>query len=125
MAGTTYGAGVETSETKKAPLIESVLRTSTTISSRVNSSSENIPTLMEPRSRRCLVIARVSTPWIPTIFWLINSDSKDLSLRQFDVRVDGFLTTKPATQIFEDSLSAVFTPVLPICGAVITTTCLK
>ena len=61
-AGITTTCGVETSRTKYAPVIASALRTSTTISSRESSNPEKIPTRIDPRSRRCRVIARVSTP---------------------------------------------------------------
>ena len=53
---------IETSFTRKAPDIASAFRTSTTISSRESSKPEKIPTRIAPRSRKCLVIARVSTP---------------------------------------------------------------
>ena len=121
---TMYGFEVVTSEAKNAPLIGCVFRTFTTISSLLNSVSLKMPTRIAPRSLRCRVIALVSTPWIPTTPESINSSSKDFSLRQLLVIDDGLRTTKPATQIFEDSLSALFMPVLPICGAVITTICL-
>ena len=40
-----------------------------------------------------------------------------------DARGDGSRTTKPLTQMRSDSASSSLTPVLPMCGAVITTTC--
>ena len=121
---TTYDFFVVTSDARKAPLIGVIFRTLITISSLVNPVSLKIPTRIAPRSLRCLVIARVSTPWMPTTSDSIKSSSKLFSLRQLLVMVEGFRTTKPATQIFDDSLSIEFTPVLPICGAVITTICL-
>ena len=119
-----YVFGVDTSLTKKAPAIGSAFRTSTTISSRERSKPEKIPTRIAPRSRKCLVIARVSTPWIPTIPCSMSSASRSFCARQLDVSDEGLRTTKPATQIFSDSLSKSLTPVLPMCGAVMMTICL-
>ena len=109
-----YVLSVETSSARKAPLICGLLRTLITISSRDKSVCENIPTRIAPRSRKCRVIARVSTPLIPTIPCSIKSSSNVRSLRQLLEIGEGFLTTKPLTQICLDSSSGVFMPVLPI-----------
>ena len=44
-------------------------------------------------------------------------------LRQLDGTRAGSRTTNPLTQMRGDSWSSSFMPVLPMCGAVITTTC--
>ena len=53
-------------------------------------------------------------PEIPTMSCSISTSTKSTSLRQLLVIGDGFLTTKPETQILELSLSKVFIPVFPI-----------
>ena len=77
---------------------------------------------MAPRSRRCRVRARVSMPLMPTTPWSRSASSRDRCDRHEDGRRAGSRTTYPLTQIFEDSGSSSFMPVLPTCGAVITTT---
>ena len=52
-----------------------------------------------------------------------SSDSSERAERQLEGIRAGSRTTYPLTQIFEDSSSSSFQPVLPTCGAVITTTC--
>ena len=81
-----------------------------------------IPTRMAPRSRRCRVSARVSMPLIPTTPCSRSSSSRERTERQFDGTRAGSRTTYPLTQILRDSGSSSLTPVLPMCGAVITTT---
>ena len=81
-----------------------------------------IPTRMAPRSRRCRVSARVSMPLIPTTPCCTSSSSRLPVERQLAGRRAGSRTTKPATHIRLLSSSSPFTPVLPMCGAVMTTT---
>jgi hypothetical protein len=81
-----------------------------------------IPTRIAPRSRRCRVSARVSTPLMPTTPWRTSSSSRLPVARQLAGRRAGSRTTKPATHILRLSSSSPLTPVLPMCGAVMTTT---
>ncbi len=81
-----------------------------------------MPTRIAPRSRRCRVSARVSMPLMPTTPWLLSSSSSERCERQLDGTRAGSRTTNPATQICFDSGSSSLTPVLPMCGKVITTT---
>ena len=120
-AGTTYGSLVLTSAERLAPDISAEPRTR---SSRASDevSVEEMPTRMAPRSRRCRVRARVSMPLMPTTPWSRSASSRDRRDRHEDGRRAGSRTTYPLTQIFEDSGSSSFMPVLPTCGAVITTT---
>ena len=69
----------------------------------------------------CRVTARVSTSAMPTIPCARSSSSSSRRERQLDARLAPSRTTKPATQIREDSGSSSLTPVLPMCGAVMTT----
>ena len=92
-----------TSAARKAPCIGALLRTRTTISSRVSAVSLKIPTRIAPRSRICRVKARVSTPAIPTTSDSIKACSSDPELRQLLGAGDGFRTTKPETHILSDS----------------------
>ena len=82
-----------------------------------------MPTRIAPRSRRCRVSARVSMAEMPTTPWSRSSSSRLRCERQLDGRRAGSRTTYPLTQIRADSGSSSFMPVLPTCGAVITTTC--
>jgi hypothetical protein len=61
-------------------------------------------------------------PLIPTTPWFTSSSSRLPVARQFDGRRAGSRTTNPATHILRLSSSSPFTPVLPMCGAVMTTT---
>ena len=81
-----------------------------------------MPTRIAPRSRRCRVSARVSMPEMPTTPCSRSSSSRVRLARQLDERRAGSRTTYPLTQILRDSGSSSFMPVLPTCGAVITTT---
>jgi len=81
------------------------------------------PTRMAPRSRRWRVSARVSMPLMPTMPCSRRSSASGRRARQLELARDGSRTTYPATQIRADSGSSSFTPVLPMCGAVMTTTC--
>jgi hypothetical protein len=81
-----------------------------------------MPTRIAPRSRRWRVSARVSTPAMPTTPCVSSSSSSVRRLRQLLGTRLGSRTTYPLTQIRRDSGSSSFTPVLPMCGAVITTT---
>ncbi len=122
-AGTTYGSGVVTSPARSAPAIEGDSRTTASISaSVVTASPEKMPARIAPRSRRCRVRARVSTSLMPTTPWATSSSARSRADRQLDERRAGSRTTYPATQIRDDSSSSSFHPVLPMCGAVITTT---
>ena len=113
-ASITYVEFVETSSARKAPLICGDFRTLTTISSLVSAEFEKIPTRIAPRSRRCRVIARVSTLLIPTIPCSNKSSSSERFARQLLTTGDGFRTTNPLTQICLDSSSGIFMPVLPM-----------
>jgi hypothetical protein len=62
-------------------------------------------------------------PAIPTTFSSFSRAERLPRDRQFDADRAGSRTTYPATQIRSDSSSSSLTPVLPMCGAVITTTC--
>ena len=55
--------------------------------------------------------------------WPFSWSSSERVARQFDGTRAGSRTTYPATQIFCDSSSSSFTPVLPMCGAVWVTIC--
>ena len=59
---------------------------------------------------------------MPTTDWARSSSSSERTERQFDGIRDGSRTTYPATQIRPDSSSSSFQPVLPMWGAVATTT---
>ena len=80
-----------------------------------------MPARMAPRSRRCRVSARVSMPLIPTTPWATSASSRLPVARQLDGLLAGSRTTNPATHIRELSSSSPFTPVLPMCGAVMVT----
>ena len=84
-------------------------------------SPEKIPARMAPRSRRCRVSARVSTSQSPTTPASTSSSSSSRRARQEEARRAGSRTTYPATQMRPDSGSSSLTPVLPMCGAVMTT----
>ncbi len=121
LAGTTYVSAVDTSPASSAPAISD--DASTRSSNRSGSASVvEIPTRIAPRSRRWRVRARVSTPEMPTTPWARSSSSSERRERQLDGTRAGSRTTYPATQICRDSGSSSLTPVLPMCGAVITTT---
>ena len=121
-ASTTYGLAVVTSADRFAPTICGERRTR---SSRAAGSSSTLemPTRIAPRSRRCRVSARVSTPLMPTTPSAASRSSSPPSARQLELIRAGSRTTYPATQIRSDSSSSPLTPVLPMCGAVCTTTC--
>ena len=121
-AGTTYASLVDTSVASSAPVI------SADPSTRCRSASGSVsvvemPTRIAPRSRRCRVSARVSIPEMPTTPCSCSSSSRERFERQLDARRAGSRTTYPLTQMRLDSGSSSFMPVLPTCGAVITTTC--
>jgi hypothetical protein len=61
-------------------------------------------------------------PLMPTTPWSRNASPRDLRERHEDGRRAGSRTTYPATQMRDDSGSSSFMPVLPTCGAVMTTT---
>ncbi len=61
-------------------------------------------------------------PEMPTTPCAASSSSSERRERQLDGTRAGSRTTYPETQILFDSGSSSFTPVLPTCGAVITTT---
>ena len=113
---------METSPDRSAPAISA--EPSTRDSSASGSDSvEEIPTRMAPRSRRCRVSALVSIPEMPTTPWSRSSSSSVRFARQLDETRAGSRTTYPDTQILRDSGSSSLMPVLPMCGAVMTTTC--
>ena len=120
-AGTTYASAVETSPASSAPAISAEPRTRSSSAAGSDSVVE-MPTRIAPRSRRWRVRARVSMPVMPTTPWSRSSSSRLRVARQLETRRAGSRTTYPATQIRRDSGSSSFTPVLPMCGAVITTT---
>jgi hypothetical protein len=62
-------------------------------------------------------------PLIPTTPCCTSASSRVPVARQFAARRAGSRTTKPDTQMRRLSSSSPLTPVLPMCGAVITTTC--
>lgn len=112
-----------TSAERSAPCISGVWRTlASIVPSSGSASPEKMPTRMAPRSRRCRVSARVSIPLMPTTRWATSSSSSERTERQLEGIRAGSRTTKPETQIRCDSGSSSFTPVLPMCGAVMTTT---
>ena len=113
-----------TSDVRSAPTIDGLDRTSDNSSStgRLAAGPLKMPTRIAPASRRCRVNARVSIPAIPTTPYVRRSSSKVRCARQFDTIRDGSRTTYPDTQMRSDSGSSSFMPVLPTCGAVITTT---
>ena len=78
-----------------------------------------------PRSRRCLVSARVPVIAMPVTPSARSSSSRPRAARQLDAILAGSLTTYPLTQIRRDSGSSSLTPVFPMCGAVIVTICLQ
>jgi hypothetical protein len=68
--------------------------------------------------------AGVDASQIPTTPWLRRARPRGTAAeRQLDGRSAGSRTAYPATQMREDSSSSSFQPVLPTCGAVMTTTC--
>jgi hypothetical protein len=130
-AGTTYGSGVVTSPARSAPVIGGAARTTSTNSATEAEAEadaeadgpEKIPARIAPRSRRCRVTERVSTPLIPTTPASTSSSASSRRDRQLEARRAGSRTTYPATQMRRDSPSSSLTPVLPMCGAVWTTIC--
>ena len=92
-------------------------------SGRSAAAPEKTPPRMAPCSRTCRVTARVSTPLMPTIPCARSSSTSSRCDRQFEALRAGSRTTNPDGQIRRDSLSSSLTPVLPMCGAVITTIC--
>ena len=112
---------METSPASSEPAIspDSLTRASSASASVV---VLEMPTRIAPRSRRWRVKARVSTPEMPTTPWARSSSSRERVARQLLGTRAGSRTTYPATQICRDSGSSSLTPVLPTCGAVITTT---
>ncbi len=91
-AGTTYASAVETDSLRFSPLISPDSRTRS--SSRSGSVSVvEMPTRIAPRSRRCRVSARVSTPLMPTTPWSRRSSSRVRWLRQLDGTRAGSRTT--------------------------------
>ncbi len=67
-AGTTYSSAVVTSAVRSAPAIGGLASTAACMAAKPCSAAppEKIPARIAPRSRRCRVRARVSTPLIPT-----------------------------------------------------------
>ena len=65
----------------------------------------------------------VRDPALRPSSWRSTGSLEDELERQFDARRAGSRTTNPATQMRVDSSSSSFTPVLPTCGAVMTTIC--
>ena len=59
-------------------------------------STVEMPTRMAPRSRRCRVSARVSTPLIPTTPWATSSSSRLPVARQLAGRRAGSRAAEPA-----------------------------
>ena len=93
-AGTTYGFGVVTAGARSAPIIAGLARTRSSSASTSSAASLlPIPQRMEPRSRRCRVSARVSTPAMPTTPAASRSSSRDRSARQLLAIRDGSRTT--------------------------------
>ena len=112
---------MDTSPASSAPVISAEPRTRSSSASGSVSVVE-MPTRIAPRSRRWRVSARVSTPVMPTTPCSRSSSSRLRRARQLDARRAGSRTTYPATQILRDSGSSSLTPVLPMWGAVMTTT---
>ncbi len=114
---------VATSAHRSAPFISGEVCTlASSAAGSARASPEKMPQRMAPRSRRWRVSARVSMPLMPTTPWFTSSSSSERRERQLEATREGSRTTYPATQICLDSSSSSFQPVLPICGAVITTT---
>ena len=80
-----------------------------------------MPARIAPRSRRCLVSARVPVIAMPVMPWARSSSSRLRRDRQLEASRAGSRTTYPLTQIRRDSGSSSLIPVLPMCGAVIAT----
>ena len=80
-----------------------------------------IPARIAPRSRRCRVSARVPVIAIPVMPWRRSSLVQAPLRPPVRGQTGGPRTTYPLTQIRRDSGSSSFTPVLPMCGAVIAT----
>ena len=122
---------METSPARAAPLMpgdSATMRTRAATASGPrwsapagSASPENTPARMAPRSRMWRVTARVSTSAMATTPWEDSSSSSPRLDLQFEGRRAASRTTKPATQMRADSGSSSLTPVLPMCGAVITT----
>ena len=90
----TYGLSVVTSPARSAPFIGGLASTWSTIASTPASAApENTPARIAPRSRRCRVSDRVSTPEMPTMPWRASSSSRPRRDRQFDGVRAGSRTT--------------------------------
>ncbi len=91
-ASTTYGSAVLTSADRSAPTICGASRTR---ASRLcgSLSTLEMPTRMAPRSRRCRVSARVSTPLMPTTPSVARRSSRPPVARQFEPIRAGSRTT--------------------------------
>ena len=112
---------MDTSSERLAPAISEETRTRSS-SADASVSVVEMPTRMAPRSRRWRVRARVSMPEMPTTPCSRSASSSERCDRQLEETRAGSRTTYPATQIRDDSGSSSFMPVLPMWGAVITTT---
>ncbi len=112
---------METASDRLAPAISADACTFASSASGSVSTVE-MPTRMAPRSRRWRVSARVSMPEMPTTPCARSSSSSERRERQLLGIRAGSRTTYPATQIRLDSGSSSLTPVLPMWGAVMTTT---
>ena len=124
-AGIVNSLGVETTADRLSPVIPAEPSTSASSSPPgiAASAPENMPARIAPESRNLLVTALVSMPLIPTIPCSSSWSSSLPVARKFETTLDGSRTAKPATQILVDSMSTSFTPVLPMCGAVMSTIC--
>ena len=90
---------------------------------RRRSRSMEMPTRIAPRSRRCRVSARVSMPLMPTTPWsaqLVVERAAATASSTATGPGRGRRSRRPRSG--SDSGSSSLTPVLPMCGAVITTT---
>ena len=116
---TTYSRGVLTSLARSAPVIGGLA--STRSSSSRGSAPTPMPARIAPRSRRCRVSALVPGTAMPVTPRAASSSCRLRRDRQFEAIRAGSRTTNPATQTRRDSGSSSFTPVLPMCGAVIAT----
>ena len=94
-ASMTYSSAVVTSAVRSAPAIGGLASTAACMAANPCSaaSPEKIPARIAPRSRRCRVSARVSTPLIPTTPYRASSSSRERVERQLDARRAGSRTT--------------------------------
>ena len=92
-AATVYGAGVLTSADRSAPTISGAAETRSQQRLPGHRSTLDTPTRIAPRSRRCRVSARVSTPLMPTTPSAASRSSRSPVARQLDARRAGSRTT--------------------------------